>query len=83
LGPSQAAFGIVDSVLGEGGAEVPGFVATKNEILQVVRLLLSSTLNCPGILFTDLTFWENAKGPGINRMLRAKHHLCVTAVLVQ
>jgi hypothetical protein len=31
------AVGAVDMIVGEGGAEVPGFVATKNEVLQLVR----------------------------------------------
>jgi hypothetical protein len=29
--------GVVDRIVGEGGLEVPGFVATKDEILQLVR----------------------------------------------
>jgi len=40
LGPrywGPVAFGVVDMIVGEGGTEVPGFVATKNEILQLVR----------------------------------------------
>jgi len=40
LGPRQTgpfAFGVVDTIVGEGGVEVPGFVPTKNEILQLVR----------------------------------------------
>jgi hypothetical protein len=40
LGPRQTgpfAFGVVNMIVGEGGVEVPGFVPTKNEILQLVR----------------------------------------------
>src|ERR1700730_13252943 len=40
LGPPQAGpfvIGVVDMIVGEGGVEVPGFVATKNEILQLAR----------------------------------------------
>jgi hypothetical protein len=40
LGPRHTgpfAFGFVDMIVGEGGVEGPGFVATKNEILQLVR----------------------------------------------
>jgi hypothetical protein len=40
LGPRQASpftVGFVDMVVGKGGLEVPGFVATKHEILQLVR----------------------------------------------
>ena len=29
--------GVVDMIIGDGGLEVPGFVATKNETLQLVR----------------------------------------------
>jgi hypothetical protein len=40
LGPRVAggfAIGHVDEIVGDGGLEVPGFVATKKEILQIVR----------------------------------------------
>lgn len=40
LGPRQTgpfSFGVVNTIVGEGGVEVPGFVPTKNEILQLVR----------------------------------------------
>ena len=40
LGPligDRLAIGHVEEIVGEGGVEVPGFVATKNEILQLVR----------------------------------------------
>ena len=40
LGPGQAGpfrIGLVDMIVGNGGVEVPGFVATKNEIFQLVR----------------------------------------------
>src|SRR5439155_295478 len=40
LGPRQAGslvIGMVDMIVGENGVEVPAFVATKNEILQLVR----------------------------------------------
>src|SRR5579863_7589136 len=40
LGPMRVgmfAVGHVDKVVGEGGTEVPGFVPTKNELLQLVR----------------------------------------------
>jgi hypothetical protein len=36
LGPPQVGpirIGVVDMIVGDGGVEVPGFVATKNEIL--------------------------------------------------
>jgi hypothetical protein len=40
LGPRQAGpyrIGVVDMIVGEGGVEVPGFVATKNDTLRLVR----------------------------------------------
>lgn len=40
LGPMHVGcsiVGAVDRIVGEGGAEVPGFLATKNELLQLVR----------------------------------------------
>ena len=49
LGPNQAGLiriGVVDMIIGEGGGlEVPGFVATKNEILQLVLYWASEILN--------------------------------------
>jgi hypothetical protein len=40
LGPMQTgrfAIGLVDEIVGDGGVEVPGFVATKNELVQLVQ----------------------------------------------
>jgi hypothetical protein len=40
LGPRQVGpirIGVVDMIVGDGGVEVPGFVATKNEMLELVR----------------------------------------------
>jgi hypothetical protein len=40
LGPMEVGsvvIGRVEPIVGEGGIEVPGFVATKDEILQIVR----------------------------------------------
>ena len=48
LGPRHAgpfAIGVVDEIVGEGGVEVPGFVATKNEILQLVRYWATEILD--------------------------------------
>jgi hypothetical protein len=40
LGPRQVGpigIGVVDMIVSDGGVEVPGFVVTKNEMLQPVR----------------------------------------------
>jgi hypothetical protein len=40
LGPRQAGpflVGVVDVIVGQDGAEIPGFVVTKNELLQLFR----------------------------------------------
>jgi len=52
LGPRQVGpimIGVVDMIVGDGGVEVPGFVATKNEILQLVRYWAKKII--------DLDFW--------------------------
>ena len=54
LGPMRAgpfAIGDVDEIVGEGGVEVPGFVATKNEILQLVRYWATEIIDLDWIFF--------------------------------
>jgi len=45
------AIGDVDEIVGEGGVEVPGFVATKNEILQLVRYWATEIIDLDWIFF--------------------------------
>jgi hypothetical protein len=45
------AIGVVDVIVGEGGLEVPGFVATKSEILELVRYWATE------IIDLDFTFF--------------------------
>jgi hypothetical protein len=48
LGPMRLgtfSVGFVDSIVGQGGVEVPKFVATQNEILQLVRYWASEIID--------------------------------------
>lgn len=48
LGPTYAgsfSIGFVDFIAGEGGVEVPGFAATKHEILELVRYWATKVLD--------------------------------------
>lgn len=54
LGPKEVGpfrIGVVDMIVGEGGAEVPAFVATKNEILQLAMYWATK------IIDLDFTFF--------------------------
>ncbi len=54
LGPGQAGrirIGVVDMIVGEGGLEVPGFVATKNETLELVRYWATEIIDLDFTLF--------------------------------
>jgi hypothetical protein len=54
LGPTYAgpiAIGRVDMIVGEGGVQVPGFVATKDEILQLVRYWATEIIDLDYVYF--------------------------------
>jgi hypothetical protein len=54
LGPSQVGpimIGVVDMIVGDGGVEVPGFVATKNEMLQLARYWAKKIIDLDFVFF--------------------------------
>ena len=54
LGPRHVGpftIGIVDMIVGDGGLEMPGFVATKNEILQLAQYWATKIINLDFLLF--------------------------------
>lgn len=70
LGPKQAGrfmIGFVDRIAGEGGLEVPGFVATKDETLQLVRYWATEIIHYPS-RFRILLIW-------LHRIIRMAHTL--------
>jgi hypothetical protein len=54
LGPRQVGpimIGVVDMIVGDGGVEVPSFLATKNEILQLVRYWAKEIIDSDFVFF--------------------------------
>ena len=57
--------GVVDMIVGDGGLEVPGFVATKNETLQLVRYWAGEILDLD-IGFFLYGQWDRLNGAPAN-----------------